>query len=314
MDVPFNVTYITLEGHVEVHRYRYLYFVIMFTVYVLILCSNSTIVSMIVIHRNLHEPMYMFIAALMVNSVLFSSAIYPKLLLDFLSEKQVISYSACLIQIFLYYTLISSEFLLLAAMSYDRYVSICKPLQYPNIMRRRTVNACLVLSWVVPACHIAVPVAFSTSTRLCGVTSKGVFCNNTINKLHCVRSRAMSAYGIVVLVNLSLLPMLFILFTYTQIFLVAYHSSGAVRRKAAQTCFPHLMVLINFSCLVTYDVITDKLEDEFPKIVRLIMTLQMLLCHPLFNPIMYGLNMKEISKQLRGMFCPEKSICCVRIL
>ncbi|XP_034006192.1 olfactory receptor 13C2-like [Trematomus bernacchii] len=301
----YNVTYITLDGHVEVQRYRYLYFVIMFTVYVLIICSNSTIVCIIALHRNLHEPMYMFIAALLINSVLFSTNVYPKLLIDFLSEKQIISHSACHVQIFLYYSLSCSEFLLLAGMSYDRYVSICKPLQYPIIMRKITVTVCLVLSWVLPACHVAVPVAFSANTALCGSTSKGVFCNNLINKLHCVRSKAMTVFGVVVLINMSFLPVLFILYTYTQIFIIAYRSSAEVRRKAAQTCFPHLLVLINFSCLIIYDVVTDKLEDDFPKTVRLIMTLQMLLYHPLFNPIIYGLNMKEISKHLKRMFCSD---------
>ena len=105
MDDELNVTYITLGGYVEVDKYRYVYFVILSIVYILIICSNSTIVYLIVIHKNLHEPMYIFIAALLINSVLFSTAIYPKLLVDFLSEKQIISYSACLFQFYLFYSL-----------------------------------------------------------------------------------------------------------------------------------------------------------------------------------------------------------------
>merc|ERR1712035_31842 len=117
----------------------------MFTVYILIICCNFTIVCLIWIHKNLHEPMYIFIAALLLNSVVFSTALYPKLLIDFLSEQQIISYSACLFQYFIFYSLSGSEFLLLSAMAYDRYVSICKPLQYPTIMRKTTVSVFLVL-------------------------------------------------------------------------------------------------------------------------------------------------------------------------
>ncbi|XP_070831509.1 olfactory receptor 6N2-like [Chaetodon trifascialis] len=302
MDEDLNVTYITLGGHVEVHKYRYLYFVIMFTAYILIICCNSTIVYLIWIHKNLHEPMYIFIAALLINSVLYSTTIYPKLLIDFLSDKQVISYSACLFQYFLFYSLGGSEFLLLSAMSYDRYVSICKPLQYPTIMRKTTVSVSLALAWLVPACQLVASAIMSMKQKLCRFTLQVIFCNNSIYKLHCVTSRAISIYGVFILLNVALCPMLFILFTYTKIFTVSYRSCREVRTKAAETCLPHLLVLINFSLLCTYDVIIVRLESDIPKIARLIMTLQLVLYHPLFNPIIYGLKMKEISKHLKQLF------------
>ncbi|XP_029283044.1 olfactory receptor 13C2-like [Cottoperca gobio] len=306
MDDELNVTYITLGGHVEVDKYRFLYFVIMFTSYILIICSNFTIVCIIVIHKNLHEPMYIFIAALLLNSVLFSTAIYPKLLIDFLSEKQIISYPACLFQWFMYYTLASSEFFLLAVMSYDRYVSICKPLQYPTIMRKTTVNIFLISAWLLPACQVSVPMLVSSNKKLCNFILKGIICNSAIHKLHCVSSEVLNIYGLVFLVVSVLLPVLFILFTYTRILMICYGSSREVRRKAAQTCLPHLLVLINFSCLSTYDVLLARLETDLPKTAHLIMSLQIVLYHPLFNPIIYGLKMKDISKHIRMLFCEGK--------
>ncbi|XP_044071831.1 olfactory receptor 142-like [Siniperca chuatsi] len=301
MDAELNVTYITLGGYVEVQKYRYVYFVIMFTAYILIICCNSTIVCLIVIHRNLHEPMYIFIAALLLNSLLFSTAIYPKLLIDFLSEKQIISYSACLFQVFIFYSLGVSEFLLLAAMAYDRYVSICKPLQYATIMRKKTVSTLIVLAWLLPACHVAVPIVLNVKNKLCSFILKGIYCNNSTNHLYCVSSTALSVYGVVVLFNVALFPMVFILFTYTKILIISYRSCREVRKKAAQTCLPHLMVLINTSLLLTYDIIIIRLKSDFPT-VRFVMTLQMIIYNPLFNPIMYGLKMKEISKHLKRLF------------
>ncbi|XP_033474174.1 olfactory receptor 6N2-like [Epinephelus lanceolatus] len=306
MDDELNVTYITFGGHVEVDKYRYVYFVIMFIVYVLIICSNSTIVYLIWVHKNLHEPMYIFIAALLLNSVLFSTAVYPKLLIDFLSEKQIISYSACLFQFHVFYSLGGSEFLLLAVMAYDRYVSICRPLKYPTIMTKTTVSIFLVLAWVLPACQMAVPAGLSANEKLCTFTLKGVFCNNTVYKLQCVISKARFVRDMIILVNVALVPVLFILFTYTRIFLITYQNGREVRKKAAQTCLPHLIVLVNLSCLCVYDVIIVGLEPVFPEIVHLIMTLQIVLYHPLFNPIMYGVKMKEISKHLKRLFCQAK--------
>ncbi|XP_023268327.1 olfactory receptor 11H2-like [Seriola lalandi dorsalis] len=302
MDDEYNVTYIILSGHVEVQKYRYLYFLIMFTVYILIICCNFTIVCLIWIHRNLHEPMYIFIAALLINSVLFSTNIYPKLLIDFLSEKQIISYSACLFQFFLFYSLGGSEFLLLSAMAYDRYVSICKPLQYPTIMRKTTVGIFLGLAWLVPACQIAVPAILSADMKLCSLFLNGIVCNNSIYNLYCVSSTTRSIFGVVALTNIALFPLLFILFTYTRILIISYRSCKTVRKKAAQTCLPHLLVLFSFSCLCAYDVIIVRLGSEFKKTARLIMTLQVILYHPLFNPIIYGLKMKEISKHLKRLF------------
>ncbi|XP_067458704.1 olfactory receptor 11A1-like [Thunnus thynnus] len=308
MDYELNVTYITFGGHVDVHKYRYLYFLIMFTVYILIICCNSTIICLIWIHKNLHEPMYIFIAALLLNSLVVSTAMYPKMLIDFLSEKQIISYSACLFQFFLFYSLSGSEFLLLSAMAYDRYVSICKPLHYPTIMRKNTVSIFLILAWLVPASQIAVPVILSADMKLCSLTVKGIFCNNAIYNLHCVNSRARSIFGVVALMNIALFPVLFILFTYTKIFIISYRSCGQVRKKAAQTCLPHLLVLISFACLCAYDVSIVRLESDFTKTARLIMTLQFVLYHPLFNPIIYGLKMKEITKHLKRLFCQSKEI------
>ncbi|XP_025759715.1 olfactory receptor 6N2-like [Oreochromis niloticus] len=134
--------------------------------------------------------------------------------------------------VFMFYFLSSSEFLLLSAMAYDRYVSICKPLQYPAIMTTTTVSLLLCFAWLVPACYV---------------------------------------------------------------------SCGDVRRKAVQTCLPHLLVLMNCSVLITYDVVIVKLESDFPKTARFVMTLQIITYNPLCNPIIYGLKMKEISKHLKRL-------------
>uniref|UniRef100_A0A668S4V5 Olfactory receptor n=1 Tax=Oreochromis aureus TaxID=47969 RepID=A0A668S4V5_OREAU len=290
----------------------YLYFVVIFTLYILILCFNSTIVCLIWTHKNLHEPMYIFIAALLINSVLYSMTIYPKLLSDVLSEKQIISYPlSCLFQFFMFYTLGSSEFFLLAAMAYDRYVAICKPLEYPTIMNKTTVSIFLVVSWLIPAFHVAVQAIGSAEATLCNFNLKGIFCNNAVYTLQCVRSRLIIVFGVVALIDLTILPLLFIVFTYTNIFIISYQSCKEIRKKAAETCLPHLLVLISISCLSIYDISIARVESDFPKIARLLMTLQIVLYHPLFNPFIYGLKMKEISKQLKRFFCHARIITCI---
>ncbi|XP_017294734.1 olfactory receptor 11H2-like [Kryptolebias marmoratus] len=305
MDNEFNITYITMAGYVEINTYRYLYFSIMLIVYVLIICCNSIIVYLIYIHKSLHEPMYIFIAALLFNCVLYSTNVYPKLLIDFLSEKQIVSYSACIFQFFMFYTLGGSEFMLLAAMAFDRYVSICKPLGYPNIMTKTTVNIFLVLAWLFPACHITVTSIQSAKAKLCNLTLKGIICNNAVFTLQCVRPKSLTVFGLISLFDLAILPMLFTIFTYTKIFIVSYQKCKTFRKKAVETCIPHLLVLISYFCLMAYDVIIARVESGFSQTVRFIMTLQVLLYHPLLNPFIYGLKMKEISKYLK-LICSTK--------
>ncbi|KAL3966679.1 olfactory receptor [Sarotherodon galilaeus] len=288
MELALNVSYITLDGFFQVNKYRYLYFMIMFTVYILILCCNFTIVFLIVVEKSLHEPMYIFIAALLLNSVVLSTVIYPKLLIDFLSKRQIISYSVCLFQFFMFYSLGGSEFLLLFAMAYDRYVIF------------------LTLAWIVPSSQVAVAAVLMANKKICNFTFTGIFCNNTIYKLLCVHSKAHTVYDMVVLFNVAILPAVFIFFTYTRICDILSKLCKEVRRKAAQTCLPHLIVLISYLCLCAFDIIISGLESNFPKIVHSILTLQIVMYPPLFNPIIYGLKMKEISKHLLRLFCAVK--------
>uniref|UniRef100_A0A3P8TNG3 Olfactory receptor n=1 Tax=Amphiprion percula TaxID=161767 RepID=A0A3P8TNG3_AMPPE len=302
MDDKFNTTYITFDGYVQIHKYRYLYFILMITLYVLIICSNSTIVYLIWIHQNLHEPMYIFIAALSMNSILFSNAIYPKIFVDVLSERQIIPYSACLFQWFLWYSLGLSDFSILAAMAYDRFVSICKPLQHPLIMNKSTVTVLLLSAWLFPACHMLVTIVLSADRKLCSFSLNGIFCNNSVFKLQCVSSRVLSVFGVVTVMNVVIFPLLYILFTYAKIMKITYKSSGDVRKKAAETCIPHLLVLISCTSLAVYEVIIARVESDFSKTTRL----QAALYQPLFNPIIYGLKMKEIFKHIKKMFCSVK--------
>ncbi|XP_068186377.1 olfactory receptor 11A1-like [Antennarius striatus] len=303
MDIELNMTFITLGGYVEVEKYRYLYFLIMLTFYILIICCNSVIVFLILIHQNLHEPMYIFIAALLINSVLFSTTVYPKILIDSLSESQIISYPACLFQVFVFYSVAASDFSLLAVMSYDRYVSICKPLQYPTIMRKTTVKVLLCLAWLLPVIHFAAGAMQIGHEKLCSFSIMGFYCNSSLLSMYCEKSRPL--YGLFLLVITVIIPSLFILFTYTRIFMISYQSSRDVRRKAAQTCLPHLIVLISFTCICAFDGVIPRLKFV-SKTVRLIMTLQVIVYTPLFNPIIYGLKMKEIYKHLKRLFCKGK--------
>uniref|UniRef100_A0A7N6BJE2 G-protein coupled receptors family 1 profile domain-containing protein n=1 Tax=Anabas testudineus TaxID=64144 RepID=A0A7N6BJE2_ANATE len=124
-----------------------------------------------------------------------------------------------------FYSLGVSEFVLLTAMAYDRYVSTCKPLQYP------TASSTTVVVLVLMG-----PDSAGSIWRTCGPPDR--------EAKHC----GLTIGVIAVIINVPL-PLCFILFTYTKILIISFRSRRNVRRKAAQTCLPHLLVLIIISII-----------------------------------------------------------------
>ncbi|XP_071767343.2 olfactory receptor 6N1-like [Centroberyx gerrardi] len=303
MDGYVNATYLTLGGHVHLLKYRYLYFLITLALFVLIVCSNGIVFSLICVHKSLHEPMYIFIAALLLNALLGSVALYPKLLIDLLSTNQTISYPACIFQGFLLYVYAASEFTLLSAMAYDRYVSICKPLHYHAFIKTHTVKLILILAWLLPVCEVGGAAVMTSRLKLCKFTLARIVCDNfSLVKLSCGDWRMNNLYGLLIMVIAIFPPVIFILFSYTRILMICLRRSKAFRRGALQTCLPHLFIFSNFTIISLFEVIQNRLPSDMPHIFRVAMSIQYLVIPPLFNPLIYGFKMREISQQLRALF------------
>ncbi|XP_026773814.1 putative gustatory receptor clone PTE03 [Pangasianodon hypophthalmus] len=301
MDYSTNFTYLTLEGHVELEHYRYLYFIFTLTVYIMIICFNTVIISVIFKTKRLHEPMYILIAALLCNALLGSTALYPKLLIDLLSEKQTVSYKECLFQAFCIYTYAASEFTLLSTMAYDRYVSICKPLQYATLVKMTTVRKLLFLSWFLPSCEVGVGVILASQLQLCKFKLNRIYCDNySVVKLSCKETSLNNTYGLFIFSIAVFPPVIFILYSYVRILSVCLNNSKDFRRKALQTCLPHLLIFTNFSVNASFEIINSRLEsNQIPHIIAMIMSVEYLLIPPLFNPIIYGLKLQEIYNNIK---------------
>ncbi|XP_053092018.1 LOW QUALITY PROTEIN: putative olfactory receptor 13C6 [Pangasianodon hypophthalmus] len=219
MDYSPNFTYLTLEGHVDLEHYRYVYFIFTLTVYIMIICFNTVIISVILKKKCLHEPMYIFIAALLCNALLGSTTLYPKLLIDLLSEKQTVSYKECLFQAFCLYTYGVSEFTLLSTMAYDRYVSICKPLQYATLVKNSTVRKILFLSWFLPSCEVAVGVILAYQLQLFTFKLNRIYCDNySVVKLSCKETSLNNIYGLFIFVIAVFPPVIFIIYSYRPVY------------------------------------------------------------------------------------------------
>ncbi|XP_058234242.1 olfactory receptor 6N2-like [Hemibagrus wyckioides] len=306
----FTNTYLTLEGHVDLEHYRYVYFMFTLIAYIMIICFNSVIISVIFRNKHLHEPMYIFIAALLCNALFGATALYPKLLIDLLSEKQTVYYKDCLLQAFCLYTYGASEFTLLSAMAYDRYVSICKPLQYATLVKMSTVRKLIFLSWFFPSCELGVGIILASQLQLCKFKLNRIYCDNySVVKLSCKETSLNNIYGLFIFIIAVFPPVIFIIYSYVCILTVCLKNSKDFRRKALRTCLPHLLIFINFSVNMCFEIINNRLESkQIPHIITMILSVEYVLIPPLFNPIIYGLKLQEINNNIKNMLFQGKII------
>ncbi|XP_026879170.2 olfactory receptor 51E1-like [Electrophorus electricus] len=300
MDYSRNVTYFTLEGHIELEKYRYVYFIITLIVYLLIIFCNFVVIYVICTNKCLHEPMYIFIAALLCNALLGTTVLYPKLLIDFLSETQVVSYEACTFQSFSIYTYMSSEFTLLSAMAYDRYVSICKPFQYATLVKISTVRKILFCCWFLPTCENGIALILTYQIKICKFKLNRIYCNNNVAmKLSCGDISVRSTYGVFLIIFAIFAPFIFIVFSYVNILAVCFKNSQNFRSKALRTCLPHLLVFSSFTVTTCFEVISSRLDSNIPHVIAMLLSVENMVIPPLVNPIVYGLNVKEILNRIK---------------
>ncbi|XP_076147538.1 olfactory receptor 2J2-like [Alosa pseudoharengus] len=172
-----------LQGSV----YNPMYFLLAFVLYILIITVNLTLILTVIMEKSLHEPMYIFLSNLCVNGLYGTVGFYPKLLLDLQSDTHTITYTWCFIQGYVIYTSVLCEITNITVMSYDRYVAICRPLQYHSILTPHAVLKLLVVAWAYPFLATATALVLTVRIPICGSHIRKLFCDNTsVLKLACL--------------------------------------------------------------------------------------------------------------------------------
>nr|XP_040039466.1 olfactory receptor 10J4-like [Gasterosteus aculeatus aculeatus] len=291
-----QVSYFTFGAYFDLGLFKYLLFIISMCFYVVTICTNVLLIVVICMNRSLHEPMYLFLCSLFVNELFGSTGLFPFLLVQILSDTHTVSFSSCYLQIFCLYTYANVQFYNLAVMSYDRYLAICYPLQYNTYMAFNKVIMLLVLTWLFPLLNIVIMISLSASLRLCGNIIDRLFCDNySVVKLACSDTTVNNIYGLmytfIVLFGLAIL----IFYTYMRILRVCLSGSKQTRQKAVSTCTPHLASLLNFSFGCFFEIAQGRFDmNRAPILLRIFLSLYFFTCQPLFNPVMYGLNLTKI--------------------
>ncbi|MBN3299206.1 O52J3 protein, partial [Amia calva] len=303
-----SVTVFTLQGLNETASNEYTFFVFTFLAYLLICLFNVTLIITIIIEKTLHEPMYIFLCNLCVNGLYGTAGLYPKLLSDFLSDSHVISYAGCVIQAYVIYNSLMCEFTILTLMAYDRYVAICKPLQYHSMMTSLTITKFLLISWILPFCESTIGILLSIRLPLCGSHIDKLYCDNwSIVKLSCVDNILNNIYGYIVLL-IHVCQALLNVYSYFHIFRACVKSSEEIS-KFMQTCLPHLISLMSFTISILFDVLYSRYGSRnIPQAVRNFLAVEFLVIPPLLNPLIYGLKLSQIRRRVMRVFCRKVHI------
>ncbi|XP_041668864.1 olfactory receptor 11A1-like [Cheilinus undulatus] len=290
-----KVSCFTLAAYVDVGTLEYLWFLVVLSLYMSIVLANLLLVVVICVSRSLHEPMYVFLCSLFVNELYGSTGLFPLLLVQTLSDVHTVSLPFCFLQIFCIYTYANVEFCNLAVMSYDRYLAICFPLRYNAVMTWNRVAVLIAVTWLYPFVAISVLIYLSASLQLCGNIINKVYCDNySIVKLACSDTSLNNIYGFAYTAA-TITVVLLIFYTYIRILKVCFSGSKQTRQKALSTCMPHLASLLNFSCGCFFEIVQSRFDmKHVPLMLRVLLSLYWLTCQPLFNPLLYGLNLTKI--------------------
>ncbi|MBZ3869689.1 Olfactory receptor 11G2 [Sciurus carolinensis] len=114
-----------------------LLFVIFSLIYLLTLTGNTSIICAVWSSRKLHTPMYALLANFSFLEVCYVSSDVPKMLASLISQTKTISYAGYLLQFYFFFSMCAAEGLFLSALSFDRFLAICRPLHYSIIMTNR---------------------------------------------------------------------------------------------------------------------------------------------------------------------------------
>ncbi|XP_019288991.2 olfactory receptor 6M1-like [Panthera pardus] len=294
-----TVTEFTLTAFPVIWKLQISLFVVLLFIYLLTLTGNIVIISLIWADNRLQTPMYFFLSNLSFLDILYTTSVTPKLLACLLEDRKTISFAGCMIQIYFFFFLGTVEFILLAVMSFDRYVAICNPLRYTIIMNS---NVCLLLvlgCWVGAFFSVLCPIIVVSRLPYCYKEISHFFCDIApLLQVACIDTHFIEMINFLLssLVLLTSLVLTIVSYTYI-ISTILRIPSAQGRQKAFSTCASHITVvsIAYGSNIFMYVRPSQSHSLDFDKVTA-VMTVMVT---PLLNPFIYSLRNEKVKEVLR---------------
>lgn len=277
-------------------------FVIFLVVFLVSLTANSLFIIVTLKNARLHSPMYFFLCNLALLDLCYSSACTPTVLEGLLVQRLTVTISQCMSQMFLALTLGQTECFLLTVMAWDRYVAICNPLYYQQVLGSEACVKLASLAWIGGFCFALLSVVVEPEPHFCGHNIiDQTFCElSALSRLTCkVHAFSKVLINIFALFGLGI-PLSFILFTYFRIIAAILRMPPVDRsQRSFTTCGSHLVVVSTYygTGMVIYlfprpasDVHYDKSISLFYAVVS-----------PALHPLLYNLRNREVRQALKKL-------------
>ncbi|XP_043776499.1 olfactory receptor 8B3-like [Cervus elaphus] len=269
-------------------------------IYMVTVLGNLGLITLIALNSHLHTPMYFFLFNLSFIDLCYSSVFTPKMLINFISKKNIISYMGCMTQLYFFSFFIISECYVLTSMAYDRYVAICKSLLYNVVMSPKVCFSLMFGSYLM---------AFSGAMAHTGCMLRLTFYDaNIINHYFCdilpllelsCTSTYVSELEVFIVVGINIIvPSLTIFVSYGLILTNILHiSSTEGRSKAFSTCSSHIIAVSLFfgSAAFMYLKPPSAVSMDEGKVSSVFYTNMV----PMMNPLIYSLRNKDVKLALR---------------
>ncbi|XP_044129704.1 olfactory receptor 5V1-like [Bufo gargarizans] len=280
----------------------YVLFIVFLLIYLMTVLTNFIILLLVITCAHLHTPMYFFLGNLAFLDMSYSSVTAPRMLRHLTTHHWSISFPDCIAQMFFVIYFGCCEVYLLSSMSYDRYVAICRPLHYSQVMSWGTCTQMVSLVW---SSGLLMPTIYTLCLRrltFCGPNIiHNFFCDLPhLLQISCTDTSINVLVLIVVGGLLSVTAFVATFYPYVRIFSTVFKirtSDG--RRKAFSTCTSHLTVVFIFyaSANFIYLVPNSSNFSALNQVATVIYTL----ITPLLNPLIYSLRNKDLKVALKRM-------------
>ncbi|XP_063799705.1 olfactory receptor 8H2-like [Pseudophryne corroboree] len=298
MENHSNVNEFIILGFSSIREYQNLLFVFFLVMYITTLIVNISLITVIRFARNLHKPMYFFLGNLSFLELGYISVTVPKIIVDIPRKRKSIPFSGCITQLFFVTFLGATETILLAVMSFDRFLAVCFPLHYTSIMSHKLCFILAAASWVLGFLTTSFPIIKLSQLHFCNANIiNHFFCESApLLKLSCSDPYFKELTIIVCASSVILSSVILTMMSYAYILITILKiPSDTGKQKAASTCVSHLLVVTTFySTMFAMYIKPTANEGSLNKVMALFYTV----FTPLINPFIYSLRNKEVKQAL----------------
>ncbi|XP_036156026.1 olfactory receptor 6C6-like [Myotis myotis] len=275
-------------------------FIFLFLNYMFSVMGNLSIILLTLLDSRLKTPMYFFLRNFSFLEVSLTTICIPRFLMTIVTKNKIISYNSCASQLFFFLLLGVTEFYLLAAMSYDRYVAICKPLHYLVIMSNKVCYQLVFSSWAAGFLITFPPLVLGLKLEFCAskVIDHFICDMSPLLQISCTDTGVLELLSFVSAVVTLLVTLLLVILSYAYIIKTILSIPSAQKRtKAFSTCSSHMIVvsLTYGSCIFIYMKPSAKERVTLSKGVAVIYTS----VAPLLNPFIYTLRNQQVKQAFK---------------